>query len=248
MDGSGGSRFVGFSALGMWHEVCSGGEQLNGKVEDPPMHEEWPLLLEELKGLGLLSDLEQYGARLVLGPAADRSPEDSALAELMHVYYEAGGDHVEALWRRQSDRYIEVAADMAPGEVAAHLRHAFPVIGGLSATIGADALWVSCDDEQVSVSRYVRHARIRDLARKVATTRPRDVVRGANVLLSRFDVDRRFVELFAPSGRSAFVATTADQARELVAIGVTPNTSLTKVWRFGAWEDGRQEEALPMVG
>lgn len=201
-----------------------------------PISPSWSGLLVRLRELGLLRGLSDRAAGRVLGAAGDQSPNPLALADLVSRWYSADGDWVEALWRRQSDRVVHLASDaVAPAEVAAQLAHALPALDPLRVTSTSEALLLSSHEDQVALSRLVRHARIPTRSRRVPHGSPRALVRGANAILARRDDPRRFVPLYVQAPLGCFVAVDEPAARALARLGVT-ELSGPELSAFAAYE------------
>ena len=210
----------------------------------PMLHDEWASCLIRLQRAGLLRRLGVAEAERLLARDAEHAPSRVALATLLRRWYGADGDWVEALWRRQRDGYVEVFRAQPPGDVATAVVHAVPALEGLRAVVTPSALVVELDDDRVTVSRVVRHARLRDREKRRALSSPEHVIHAVNVLLSRRDHAARFVEVIAERDRAAFVATSLAAARELWRVAATPAREIDAVLAAAAWDrDGAPRRA-----
>lgn len=200
------------------------------------LHEGWTPALIHLQRGGLLRGLDGDGAIALLGAEGGRPPSPIALGTLLRRWYAADGDWVEALWRRQRDGYVEVFREQPPADVATSVVHAAPRLAGLRATMTPEALVVELDGDRATVSRVVRHARVQRRERRRAVGLPEHVIGAVNVLSSRRDEPRRFVQLVAERDRRAFAATSEEAARALCQLGATRHRELGAVLGSGAWD------------
>ncbi|HJL17806.1 MAG TPA: hypothetical protein RMH99_19230 [Sandaracinaceae bacterium LLY-WYZ-13_1] len=207
------------------------------------LHEGWPTVLIRLQRSGLLRGLGADEAEHLLCADGRRAPTSLGIAGLLRRWYAADGDWIEALWRRQADAYVEVYAHQDPRQVALSVVHSQPSLEGLSATATDEAMIVSLEDDRVTLSRVMRHARRPDRQRRRAVLAPEHVIRGVNVLLSRRDAPMRFVELRAEPERRAFTAVSQRAAGELLGLGVTRHRELGGLRDAASWEAPRSTRA-----
>jgi hypothetical protein len=200
------------------------------------LHPAWSRLLSQLAELGILRGVAERQASSILGAAGDQAPNPLALADLLARWYMADGDWVEALWRRQSDRVVHLPSDqIQPVDVAAQITHALPDLDPLHVTSTPEAVLLASHEDQVALSRLVRHARIPTRSRRVPLGSPRALVRGANALLARRDHPLRFVPLYMPQPLGCFVAVNERGARTLARLAVT-EVNGTALQTFTAFE------------
>jgi len=158
---------------------------------------------------------------------------------VLHAYYEADGDPVEALWRKQADRYVEVHQQQHPSDVCVAIEQAMPSVGPVQVRLTDAALYVTAGQDVATVSRVVQHARLRTRQVRKGVNRPRDVVGAVNAILAAREIRYRFVELKASRDQRIFVAVSSRQAKTLLSWGGTRHRDIGKLWTFTAW-DGRQ--------
>lgn len=182
--------------------------------------------LHRWKRAGLFSGLESQDALV-----AKEGGDESVPTSLFRRYYAAEGDMVEAVWRRQADRFVDVSRSQRPDTVVKLVELALPGVGPLEVTSTPGALRISDGSEEVSISRGVGRYQLRS-----APERPRDVIEAINVLLSKIGLQRRFVELSGTSGRHMFVALEPQQARALQSWGATRHADVGTLWRFTGWD------------
>ncbi|MBX3271705.1 MAG: hypothetical protein KF729_15670 [Sandaracinaceae bacterium] len=195
--------------------------------------------LRRWKQAGLLTELRPAEAQRLLPRSAQSAPSP----EVIHAYYLADGDTVEAQWRRQTDRFVEVP-DGTPLELVCRaIGLAMPSLEPLRARPTPTALYVGAGAEVVTVSRLVQHARIPGRHLREGGHGPRDVIRGVNAILSARGDVRRFVELRAIAGRHAFVAVDAHQARTLHDWSATLHRDLAALRAFSGWGDASELRA-----
>jgi len=200
-------------------------------------------LLESLrrwKRAGLLSEMSGSEAERLM-PATATAPAPSPV--LIRAYYDADGDPVEAAWRRQQDRYIEIPAHACPEAVADQLENAFPALGAVRARVTSHALVVRAGDDVVSVARVVRHRRLTAHQVRRPVDGPRHVIQAINAILARRAQRHRFIELNVGPNRHAFVAVEARQAKALQEWGATLHRDLGTVWTLAAWDRLAQARA-----
>lgn len=189
--------------------------------------------LRRWKRAGLLSELRGSEAERLL---PRRASADAPSPSLLRAYYDAGGDSVEAAWRRQQDRYVEVPTTACPEAVADAIENAFPVVGTVRVRRTAHALEVYAGDDVATVARVVRHRRLEQRQLRRPVDRPRDVIRAVNAILARRGQRRRFVELHVGPSRHAFVAVDHEQARALLEWGATVHRDSGTLAGFAGWE------------
>ena len=179
-------------------------------------------MLERLQRAGLLSELALREVIDLVGVAAQRRPDPALVRSLLRDYYETEGDYVEALWRRQSDRYVELdSREATPEQIVGALEHALPILAPLRAAQTPHALVLSCGREEVALSRVVRHARVASLTRRTPDRSMAAIVRGTNRLLLQLGREERFAPLGVLNGLGGFVACDDAGARCLARVGLT---------------------------
>lgn len=191
--------------------------------------------LHKWRRAGLFSDLGEAEALRFDDPG--RHPVAGSIPPgLLRGYYAADGDEVEAGWRRQADRYVEVGRDAPPDAVAAAIELAIPELAPLRVENTAPVIFVSAGSDVASISRVIRWTSRRASQVRSRAGGPQDVVRAVNVLLARREQRRRFVELRADPERHVFVAIDARQARALHRWGATDHAHLGVLWSFTGWD------------
>ncbi|MCA9606584.1 MAG: hypothetical protein KC619_13355 [Myxococcales bacterium] len=190
--------------------------------------------LRRWKRAGLLTELRPAEASQIL-PKSVGAHEPPSPA-LLHAYYSAHGDPIEALWRRQADRFVEVAAHARPEQVCAAIEQAMPSEAPIRVRPSAAALFVHVGEDVATVSRVVRHARLRTHQIRQAVDRPRDIVRAINAIFAARGYRHRFIELRAAADRHMFVAVDTRQARTLHGWGATTHRDLGNLWSFAGWD------------
>ncbi len=190
--------------------------------------------LRRWKRAGLLSELRPAEAQRLLPRNAN--PQSPPSPGVLHAYYEANGDPIEGLWRRQADRYVEVHEAQHPADVCLALEQAMPSLGRIRVRLTASALFVHVGAEVATVSRVVRHARLRTRQVRTGVTRPRDIVCAINAILAAREVRYRFIELKATADQRIFVAIDPRQAKTLLSWGVTRHRDVGALWSFASWD------------
>lgn len=197
--------------------------------------------LRRWKRAGLLTDLRPAEAQLLLPRSANTQGPPSA--EVLHQYYVANGDPVESLWRRQSDRFLELPAASPPDHTCAALEQVLPSIAPVRVRPTPAALLVQVGDDVASISRVVRHARLRTRQIRQAVDGPRDIVRAINAIFAARGYRYRFIELPGADDRHMFVAVDPRQARALHGLGATRLRDLGALWAFAGWDGAAEARA-----
>ena len=190
--------------------------------------------LRKWKRAGLLSELRPTEAQRLLPQSANTQGPPSP--RVLHAYYEADGDPIEALWRRQADRYVEVHEQQHPADVALAIEQAMPSIGPIRVRLTDTALYVHAGSDVATVSRVVRHSRLRTRQIRTGVARPRDIVCAINAILATREVRYRFIELKAPRDQRMFVAVDPRQAKMLLSWGGTRHSGINSLWTFAGWD------------
>lgn len=207
-------------------------------LESPPPLPSWQVTLRSMHRIGLLRALSARRAAGMVDASPRAAVAPAQLVRVVHLYYAGDGDRVETLWRRQAERYLEVHARQDPHEVAAAIRHAVPDLEALDTQVTPEALVVVTRDDCVTISCFVRHARLPSRNRRTAVTSPHHIVGAANVLLARASQPRRFVALKSVGGRNAYIATQARHARLLWRLRLVAHADVSALWAFAAWDRG----------
>lgn len=190
--------------------------------------------LRRWKRAGLLTDLRPAEASHLLPKSANTQGPPSP--SLLHAYYSANGDPVEALWRRQSDRFVEVPTKATPEQVCASIEQVVPSAAPIRVRQTPTALFVKVGEDVATVSRVVRHARLRRRQIRQAVDRPADIVRAINAIFAARGYRHRFIELRAAPDRHMFVAVDTRQARTLHGWSATPYADLGTLWAYAGWD------------
>lgn len=193
--------------------------------------ERWIDVVGSLQQHGMLTGIEEG-----LVPW-DQEVTPSLLMRLIRRHYRIAPDLLELAWRRQRDHYLETVDGQPVDSVVAALRHGWPDrLDGLEARLERAQLIVSVGEEEVALYRMLRHARL-DRRMIAPADEPRHVVGGANVLLGRFGVGERFIELNLGRGRRGFIGTSRDGAEVLFRFGLSPRRTMQEALAFGRWEE-----------
>ncbi len=155
---------------------------------------------------------------------------------VLHAYYAANGDPVEALWRRQADRFVEIPANAPADHVGVAIEQVLPAVAPIRVRPTPAALYIHVGEDVATVSRVVRHARLRTHQIRQAVDRPRDVVRAINAVFAARGYRYRFIELRAAADRHMFVAVDTRQARTLQGWGATLHADPGSLWSFAGWD------------
>lgn len=159
----------------------------------PGLHAGWCNYLDAAHDAGLVEGFSYAQLWRALGADAARPPDPDSFVEVMHAWYDAGGDPEMSLGRRRGDGYAAVRLGEPMNAMAwlARLVGAAPVLAG-----------VTGDRRPFPALR--RDARLERLDVEGGWVQLVDVVDAANALLASRS-DERFVPLLVSFEREAYL-------------------------------------------
>lgn len=205
--------------------------------------------VHSLRGAGLLEDLTDTLLQVFLERLGATHHADARRADLLELYYQAGGDDELARRRVVQDRFL---LHHSEDETSAHeiVRRLLALLPELPTSVRLERIGENSDDGPL-VLRGGEHLSAVDDEEEEAdldtgeidlsglndkpTIAVRSLVSAVNVLLERHNVRRRLLLLRSDGLREVYVATGATEAVTLCKRGCLELDDPTLLFEFAAW-------------